>query len=496
MFSSVTSAGRPAKTGARAAPGSAVEGVLDGRAGRRCRGPRARRRRVGHAALRGVTRGHAEHRDTFACRAPRRRGTATSAESMPPDRPRCAGFEAALVQRNRGCRARAPPRARPGLRRLVDGGRRAPRCRRPRSPPRRPASVRPAAVGRGRPWSGRRRRGCRCRRRRFTYTAGQAARARDARRAARRRVRILPEVERGGREGDDQRRAFVGELLHGVDGVVQPGRGLALPPDVLADRDAHALAAERAHPPRGGGLEVARLVEHVVGRQQGLGLGEDHPSPATMEAAFTSRRPARPGCGRRSRPPVPRPRGGALQLPQALEVRLDERVVLEQVHRGIAAQAQLGEHREIAAFLPGAPGEGEDLRAVAREVADGGVDLAEGDAHLGMVAGMARRLKAAGGAAAARGTRVARIDRRSADGYHPGRMERIVLVSDADTPLGRELVRLFAARGHQVAALVGDARSPDFPGTRRACPARRRRGAAGRRPVPGPRCALRSTGSP
>lgn len=44
-------------------------------------------------------------------------------------------------------------------------------------------------------------------------------------------------------------------------------------------------------------------------------------------------------------------------------------------------------------------------------------------------------------------------------------MERIVLVSDADTPFGRELVRLFAARGHQVAALVGDARSADFPGT-------------------------------
>jgi hypothetical protein len=44
-------------------------------------------------------------------------------------------------------------------------------------------------------------------------------------------------------------------------------------------------------------------------------------------------------------------------------------------------------------------------------------------------------------------------------------MERIVLVSDADTPLGRELVRLFAARGHQVAALVTEARSPEFPGT-------------------------------
>ncbi len=44
-------------------------------------------------------------------------------------------------------------------------------------------------------------------------------------------------------------------------------------------------------------------------------------------------------------------------------------------------------------------------------------------------------------------------------------MERIVLVSDADTPLGRELVRLYAARGHQVAALVGDARAADFPGT-------------------------------
>lgn len=44
-------------------------------------------------------------------------------------------------------------------------------------------------------------------------------------------------------------------------------------------------------------------------------------------------------------------------------------------------------------------------------------------------------------------------------------MERIVLVSDADTPLGRELVRLCTARGHQVAALVADARSPEFPGT-------------------------------
>lgn len=44
-------------------------------------------------------------------------------------------------------------------------------------------------------------------------------------------------------------------------------------------------------------------------------------------------------------------------------------------------------------------------------------------------------------------------------------MERIVLICDADTPLGRELVRLCTARGHQVAALVADARSPEFPGT-------------------------------
>jgi len=49
-------------------------------------------------------------------------------------------------------------------------------------------------------------------------------------------------------------------------------------------------------------------------------------------------------------------------------------------------------------------------------------------------------------------------------------MERIVLVSDADTPLGRELVRLFTARGHQVAALVGDARSAEFPGTTSRAP--------------------------
>jgi hypothetical protein len=49
-------------------------------------------------------------------------------------------------------------------------------------------------------------------------------------------------------------------------------------------------------------------------------------------------------------------------------------------------------------------------------------------------------------------------------------MERIVLVSDADTPLGRELVRLLTARGHQVAALVADARSSEFPGTASRAP--------------------------
>jgi hypothetical protein len=49
-------------------------------------------------------------------------------------------------------------------------------------------------------------------------------------------------------------------------------------------------------------------------------------------------------------------------------------------------------------------------------------------------------------------------------------MERIALVSEADTPLGRELVRLYTARGHQVAALVSDVRSPEFPGTASRAP--------------------------
>jgi len=44
-------------------------------------------------------------------------------------------------------------------------------------------------------------------------------------------------------------------------------------------------------------------------------------------------------------------------------------------------------------------------------------------------------------------------------------MERTLLVSDADTPLGRELVRLFAARGFQVAALVTGDQAHEFPGT-------------------------------
>ena len=74
-------------------------------------------------------------------------------------------------------------------------------------------------------------------------------------------------------------------------------------------------------------------------------------------------------------------RHGVLQAAQRLAVLLHEGGVVEQVHRRVAAQAQLGKHHQVGVQGARLVHPGKNARAVAGKVADGGVDLGEGDAH-------------------------------------------------------------------------------------------------------------------
>ena len=73
------------------------------------------------------------------------------------------------------------------------------------------------------------------------------------------------------------------------------------------------------------------------------------------------------------------PAGGARDVLQRAQVGLDERRLEEQVLGRIAGHRQLGERHEPAALGARLVEPGADLRHIALEVADGGIDLAEAD---------------------------------------------------------------------------------------------------------------------
>ena len=75
----------------------------------------------------------------------------------------------------------------------------------------------------------------------------------------------------------------------------------------------------------------------------------------------------------------------ATKLGQALErllVSAEERRLGQQVTRRIAAKRQLGQHDQFGAGFVGTPPCVDDFVRVPVEVADGGVDLCDGNFHL------------------------------------------------------------------------------------------------------------------
>jgi hypothetical protein len=202
----------------------------------------------------------------------------------------------------------------------------------------------------------------------FTYTAGTPADL-PIEESRERRTRIFP-GSKGEAEGQRMRVApAFRKSATGSTGYRVPGAGSV----------SHHRSSQMAMPR----LEPPRLVEHVVGGKEGLGLGVEDLS-VRDQGRRVQERLARAG-------PVPvhvphhdaDPRGSpVLHAAQRAQVPLHEGILLQQVHRRVSAEAQLGEHREVAAGIPGRARVGDHPVRVPLEVPDGGIDLAASDLHV------------------------------------------------------------------------------------------------------------------
>jgi hypothetical protein len=177
---------------------------------------------------------------------------------------------------------------------------------------------------------------------------------------------VLAEVERRGREIDDELRSGEGEIC---------GRRARLP-HVLADRDPDEDLAEANCDevvPRG---EIPVLVEHAVIRQEALPVDSLHLSVGADGAGVekvgreVGRADERNEAARLARDLLERtPRGP------------DEAGPEQEVLRGIPGDRQLREEHKLGACLARVFELIEDGLAVALQVPDHGVDLGQRDPH-------------------------------------------------------------------------------------------------------------------
>ena len=177
---------------------------------------------------------------------------------------------------------------------------------------------------------------------------------------------VLAEMERRRRDVHEQLRAGKSEVR----------RRRSRLPHVLADRDADDRVAVREHEQLVAGREVAHLVEDAVVRQEALlherlDLAVRADGAGVVEIAVEIRRADERGHAAR--------RGG--DLGERLLGRAHEPRPQQQVLGRIAGHRQLGEHDEVGARALRLLEPLEDQRAVAVEVADGGVRLDECEAH-------------------------------------------------------------------------------------------------------------------
>ncbi len=188
-------------------------------------------------------------------------------------------------------------------------------------------------------------------------------------------------VPRAGGEIDREVDVLRGERGDGIGAVKAAGFDERIFPDVLADRHADAQAVVLDDTRGAGGFEVAVLVENVVGGQERFaGDGGDF---AIVAEGGGVEKAATLGGGIRFDKADERGHGADLHrdFVDRILVVGHETAFEKEVARRVAGDGEFGEDHEFRALRDEAAVGVEDFGAIAGEVADGGVDLCEADAH-------------------------------------------------------------------------------------------------------------------
>ena len=172
------------------------------------------------------------------------------------------------------------------------------------------------------------------------------------------------------------------ELLDRIVVIAPALPEIAVVPDVLADADAEPPPAELEHLRTVKRLEVAVLVEHVVGRQQRLAetlrdRAVVHEHGAVEERPSLVRR-VRLGETDERRRQIARI---ACQLLEHLPAAAHESVAEQQIARQVSDERQFGRHGQVGALRARVAERVEDEPRVAGEIADRRVDLEQRDLH-------------------------------------------------------------------------------------------------------------------
>ena len=181
---------------------------------------------------------------------------------------------------------------------------------------------------------------------------------------------------RGDLAGVEGRAVDVDHHLGAGQGLLLDGAGGV--PDILADADAHGDAGDLEDRGLAAGPEIAALVEDAVVGQELLVV--DAGAPAVVEdgggvVGVGGEVDEADECG------DVLAGGGGLEILKSGEIVVDEGAAEEEVLGGVAGEGEFREGDEVAGEGLSAVDGVADEGGVALEVADGGVDLSEGNAQ-------------------------------------------------------------------------------------------------------------------
>ena len=163
--------------------------------------------------------------------------------------------------------------------------------------------------------------------------------------------------------------------------VTAVGPEIVVVPDVLANRQRDLPAVELGGTIFRGRLEIAVLIKDIVGRQQRFRAGGDDPAVLKERGGIGDLAAGAEGVLADVTDEQTDGAGGGGEAVQRFEILRDELFLEEQIAGRIAGDAEFGADDHVSAGVDAAAVRGEDSGLVAGEVADGGVQLGQGDFH-------------------------------------------------------------------------------------------------------------------